>query len=502
MIARQQIDDRHRFLIDKISDGIIVADQDGMLRFANPAAAALLDRNPSELLGQPIGLPIIDADFVEVNLVRHDGTPCFAELRIVEAEWDGNPAYVLSLRDTTLKHEAAEERARHRRELAEKERQILQSQKMEAVGRLAGGIAHDFNNLLSIITGYASLIKAGDGTVKVHAERIVQTTERAARLTRQLLVFSRNQVLQPRAWPLNHIVKESAELFGRLIPENIEVKLQLSSDAGNVKVDRVQIEQVIVNLLINSRDAMLESGKITIETGSLDPLQTTGRELAGTEANPHAVLRVIDNGCGMTPEVKAKAFDPFFTTKGPGLGTGLGLSTVYGIVKQSGGEIRLHSDIGKGTCVEILLPLTEESVSVQVESVRTQPAPRHGSETILFVEDEGALREMLGMILRQNGYNVLEARNGKDALRLIESHDGEIHVLITDLVMPEMNGIELAEELIRSRPTLPVIYVSGYSDQAIQPGPLIECLEKPFSPEVLLRTLRSVLESSSAGSSC
>jgi len=501
MIARQQIDDPHRFLIDKISDGIIVADQEGMLRFANPAAAALLDRHPSELLGQPIGLPIIDADFVEVNLVRHDGTPCFAELRIVEAEWDGNPAYVLSLRDTTLKHEAAEERARHRSELAEKERQILQSQKMEAVGRLAGGIAHDFNNLLSIITGYASLIKVGDGTVKLHAERIVQTTERAARLTRQLLVFSRNQVLQPRAWPLNHIVKESAELFGRLIPENIQVKLQLSADAGNVKVDRVQIEQVIVNLLINSRDAMPEGGKITIETGSLDPLPSPGGP-GDTKAQPHAVLRVIDTGCGMTPEVKAQAFDPFFTTKALGLGTGLGLATVYGIVKQSGGEIRLHTEVGKGTCVEILLPLTEESVSVQVESVSTQPAPRIGSETILFVEDEGALREMLGLILRQNGYNVLEARNGKDALRLIESHNGEIHVLITDLVMPEMNGIELAAELIRSRPTLPIIYVTGYSDQAIQPGPLIECLEKPFSPDVLLRTLRSVLESSSTGSSC
>jgi two-component system cell cycle sensor histidine kinase/response regulator CckA len=382
------------------------------------------------------------------------------------------------------------------RELAERQKQMIQAQKIEAVGCLAGGIAHDFNNMLSIIVGYASMIQSGSSSSRQHAERILQTTERATRLTRQLLVFSRNQIMQPRVWSLNRLVRESIELFGRLIPEDIELRIELCKEAGNVKVDRVQMEQVLVNLLINSRDAMPNGGKITIQTGKGKP----GRMITGSgqDGQPQALLRVTDTGCGMTPEVKARVFEPFFTTKDPGVGTGLGLSTVYGIVTQSGGMIRLESELNKGTRAEILLPMSKEYEEEETEEVRYGAATCQNTETILFVEDEKALREMLCLILRQNGYRVLEARSGKDALRLVKGHRGPINALITDLVMPEMNGIELAEEMMRLRPMLPVIYVSGYSDHAFPHGPLTECLEKPFAPEVLLSALRNILDESKA----
>lgn len=497
MVRKRKINTSAGFLIDKISDGIVVADQDGTVRFVNPAAAALLDRNAAEIVGQPIGLPIIDADFAEVNLVRRDGKPTFAELRIVETEWDGRPARVLSLRDVTLRHEAAEELARNQLLLAEKERQLYQSQKMDAVGRLAGGLAHDFNNMLSTIIGYASLIESeSSADVKVQAEKILQASERAARLVRQLLAFSRNQVLQPRVWCVNHIVREAVELFRRLLPEDIEVILSLSDDAGNVKVDRVQIEQALVNLLLNSRDAMPDGGKVKIETGRLESLGCDEPLGVDARSHPHSVFRVTDTGRGMTPEVRARAFEPFFTTKEPGTGTGLGLSTVYGIVTQSGGHITLRSEVGKGTCVEISLPLTIEAATVQSDATRREGRARQSNETILVVEDEQSLRVLLCEILRQSGYKVLEAGNGKSALAIFEKYGGEIDALVTDLVMPTMGGIELAEKVRRARPALPIIFMSGYSDRRTEQGPLIAFIDKPFAPGVLLDALRNILDSS------
>ncbi|HET9281399.1 MAG TPA: ATP-binding protein [Candidatus Angelobacter sp.] len=503
MVPQQKIDDPYRFLIDRISDGIVVADHDGIVLFVNPAAAVLLDRARSELLGEPIGLPVIGADFAEVNLVRRDGRRSFAELRVVDSEWDGKPAYIFSLRDVTLRHEAAEERTEHQRLLAEKERQILQSQKMDAVGRLAGGIAHDFNNMLSIIISHASLIKADNpADAQSHAEDIMQTSERAARLVRQLLTFSRNQIFQPRVWNLNDVVRGTVQLFKQLLPENIDVIFNLSEDAGNVKVDHIQIDQALVNLLVNARDAMPEGGKITIETASAKG-DAVAQFMPGSGGSGiYTVLRITDTGHGMTPEIQEQAFEPFFTTKGPGKGTGLGLSTVYGVVTQSGGYVGLSSEPGKGTCVEILLPSVDEEPQAEMHLIRSKSESQRNKETILVVEDERGLREVVCEILRQNGYTVLAAGNGKDALNVIEKHEGELHALVTDLVMPEMGGIELVERLHQSRPDLPTIYVSGYSDHRIQRGPLIECLEKPFHPEVLLSTLRNLLDDSVESSGC
>lgn len=484
------------FLLDKISDGIVVADPDGTVRYANPAAAALLGRDAVELVGQPIGLPIIDADFAEVNLVHPDGKPRYAELRVVEAEWEERPAYVLSLRDVTLRYEAEEERARNRRLLAERERQILQSQKMDAVGRLAAGITHDFNNMLSTIIGHAILIKSMiDSEIGAHAERIVETSERAARLVRQLLAFSRNQALQPRAWNVNQIARESVELFRRLLPENIEIVLSLSAGAGNVKVDREQIEQALVNLLLNAKDAMPNGGKIKIETESVHGGESIP---PNPTANSYSALRVIDNGCGMTAEVREHAFEPFFTTKEPGHATGLGLSIVYGIVTQSEGQVRLFSEVGSGTCAEILLPTTGEAPSGQPELAH-QPlavAVARDSETILVVEDEQLLREVVCEILKRAGYRVLGAENGEVALDLFRKNGEQVSALVTDLMMPVMGGAELSERLLRLRPHLPIIYVSGYSDHKLECGPLNEFLEKPFQPAALLRILRRILDES------
>jgi two-component system cell cycle sensor histidine kinase/response regulator CckA len=494
MESSRQYVSRDGFLLDKISDGILVADAEGTVRFANPAAEDLLGRNVGDLVGQPIGLPIIDADFTEVNLIRPDGQTRYAELRIVEAEWEEHPAYVLSLRDVTLRHEAEEERARNQRLLAERERQIFQSQKMDAVGQLAAGIAHDFNNMLSTIIGYAALIKSMiDSEVGAHAEKIVQTSERAAGLVRQLLAFSRNQVLQPRVWSVNQIAQESVDLFRRLLPENIEIALKLSPHAGNVKVDREQVEQALVNLLLNAKDAMPDGGTIEIET----ELVRTGDAMpAGVAKTSYSVLRVIDHGYGMTEEVRERAFEPFFTTKEPGHATGLGLSIVYGIVTQSDGQVRLSSELGIGTRAEILLPATEEAVSERPGTAYQQMTLARHSEMILVAEDEDALREVVCEILRRAGYRVLGAENGQVALDLFRKSGEQVNALVTDLMMPVMGGIELAEKVLRLRPRLPILYVSGYSDHKFERGPLTELLEKPFQPAVLLRILRRVLDES------
>lgn len=494
MALTHSFDSTDGFLIDKISDGIVVADPDGTVRFVNPAAAALLGRDPSELVGQSIGLPIIGADFAEVNLVRRDGKPSFAELRVVETEWKGRPACVLSVRDVTARHEAAEEIARNQLLLAEKERQLLQSQKLEAVGRLAGGIAHDFNNMLSTVIGYATLIRSGSPDAQLQADKILQTSERGARLVRQLLAFGRNQVLQPRVWSVNKIVREGIELFRRLLPEDIEVKLDLSEEAGNVKVDRVQIEQALVNLLLNARDAMPEGGTIRIETGRGDGFACGDTVPAGSVPGAHAFLRVADTGHGMNDEVKARAFEPFFTTKEPGAGTGLGLSTVYGIVTQSGGSVGLSSEEGSGTCVEILLPLTEEKETVPSASLPHDTKGKRKGRTVLIAEDEEALRELLCEVLKRSDYKVLEAINGKCAYEFFQTHQDEIDALVTDLVMPIMGGIELGEKVRRARPTLPIVFMSGYSNRSVEPGPLTAFIEKPFHPVALLNALREVLE--------
>jgi signal transduction histidine kinase/ActR/RegA family two-component response regulator len=378
----------------------------------------------------------------------------------------------------------------------------LQSvQKMEAIGRLAGGIAHDFNNLVQAIGGYTEILlkrlPPGEG-LHHYAFEIRRAGDRAAALTRQLLAFSRQQVLQPRVLDLNAVVANVEHLLRRLIGEHIELETVLASDLGAIKADATQLDQVLVNLAVNSRDAMPGGGTLTIETRNVALSKDDQREAFAIRTGPYVMLAVTDTGCGMDAETRARAFEPFFTTKAAGQGSGLGLSTVYGIVKQSDGYIWLDSEPGTGTRVRIYLPRVDEPVeTVEPRPAVASPAVPGGSETLLLVEDEAGVREVIVEWLTGHGYTVLTAQNGVDALAVAASHAARIDLMIADVVMPQMGGPELAGRLLPLRPGLKVIYVSGYADEAIgDPGKLsagAAFLQKPFSLDALLRSVRDTL---------
>ncbi len=379
----------------------------------------------------------------------------------------------------------------------------LQSvQKMEAIGRLAGGIAHDFNNLVQAIGGYTEILLRRlpeQNPLRRNAEEIKKAGDRAAALTRQLLAFSRQQVLQPTVLDLNTVVSNIDQLLHRLIGEDVELRTQLAHDLGHVRADAAQIEQVLMNLAVNARDAMEDGGTLTIRTSNVDLSRTDQREPFTVVAGPYVLLSVADTGCGMPADVKARAFEPFFTTKEPGRGTGLGLSTVYGIVKQSGGYIWVDSEVGKGTSVRIYLPRVRVAERTPAESRRFTPAstPR-GSETLLLVEDEEGVRDLIREWLVGHGYAVLAAGNGVEALDVSSSFSGRIDLLLADVVMPQMGGPALAKRLTALRPETRVIYLSGYADEALGDRQVIEngaaFLQKPFALESLVRKIREVLD--------
>ncbi len=380
------------------------------------------------------------------------------------------------------------------------EEQLRQSQKMEAVGRLAGGIAHDFNNLLTVIKGYSELslltLKDGD-SLKGNIEEIRKASQRAADLTRQLLAFSRRQILEFKVLDLNSILQNLDKMLRRIIGEDIELIYLLSHHLGKIKSDPGQIEQVILNLALNARDAMPSGGKLTIETYNVEFDKTYARTHFGVKPGHYIMLSVSDTGCGLSAEAKEHLFEPFFTTKEKGKGTGLGLSTVYGIVKQSEGDIDAHSESGLGTIFKIYLPRVEEEVSVLLHKDGKDSLPE-GKETILLVEDEPYVKGFAIRVLRETGYHLLEAANGNDGLRMAQEYAGEIHLLLTDVVMPQMGGRELADRLKPLRPDMKVLFTSGYTDNAIvhhgvlEPG--IDFLQKPFSPEALAQKVREVLD--------
>jgi signal transduction histidine kinase len=365
------------------------------------------------------------------------------------------------------------------------EEQLRQAQKMEAVGRLAGGIAHDFNNLLTAIAGYGELLSAAleDGPLRRHAEEITKASARAAALTSQLLAFSRRQVLQPRVLDLNVAVREMESMLHRLIGEDVELVTALDPGLGPVCADPTQVEQVIVNLVVNARDAMPGGGALTIETSN---------------AGDHVVLAITDTGTGMTEDERAQLFEPFFTTKG-GAGTGLGLATVYGIVEQSGGHIEVLTEPGLGSSFRISLPRADGAPAEQPDT-RREPAAAAGTETILLVEDEDVVRRLVAEILDDAGYAVLEASDGASALEVARSHDGPLDLLVTDVVMPGMSGRDVAQAVTPLRPGLQVLYMSGYTDSAIvHHGVLDEgtaFLQKPFSSAELTAKVRSLLDAS------
>jgi PAS domain S-box-containing protein len=378
--------------------------------------------------------------------------------------------------------------------------QFLHAQKMEAVGRLAGGVAHDFNNILTAIQGYGELLysrlPSADPSREYVAE-IIKSADRAASLTRQLLTFSRRQVLQPQVLDINGIVSDSVRMIRRLITEDIELYTVLARVPGRIKADPGQIEQILMNLSVNARDAMPKGGRLTIETGNtaFDTPHAEGAEII--PPGPYSTLLVSDTGVGMDPSTIEHIFEPFFTTKDTGRGTGLGLSTVYGIVRQSGGYVTVSSEPGRGATFRIYFPRVETNEEPAREPGVSEGIPA-GSETVLLVEDEGAIRRLMAKILRENGYTVLEGSDGQGALEVSGRQQGPIHLLVTDVVMPGMSGRELAVRLVRSRPEMRVIYMSGYTDDEISrhgvlvPGVIF--IQKPFSPSFLARKIRQVLD--------
>jgi signal transduction histidine kinase/CheY-like chemotaxis protein/HAMP domain-containing protein len=389
-------------------------------------------------------------------------------------------------------------------ELAETQGQLEQAQKMDAVGRLAGGVAHDFNNLLTVILGRTDILLhplKPEDPMRRGIELIQRTAGRAADLTRQLLAFSRKQVLEPVVLDLGAVTTDMKDMLGRLIGEDIALLTSSTPGLGRVKADRGQVEQVIMNLAVNARDAMPQGGRLILETANVDLDDEYVRRHVGARPGPHVMLAVSDTGTGIPREIQAQIFEPFFTTKEQGKGTGLGLATVYGIVKQSGGYIEVDSVPSQGTTFRIYLPRLDAEVA-PVDRIGRPAVPAGGTETILLVEDEEGVRELARDILRASGYTVLEARNGTEALLLCERHQGPLDMLLTDVVMPRMSGRELAERLAPLRPDVCVLYMSGYTDDAvIRHGVLgagTAFLQKPFTPAALVLRVRETLDLATA----
>lgn len=384
--------------------------------------------------------------------------------------------------------------------LAHTEEQLRQAQKLEAIGRLAGGIAHDFNNVLSVILSYSDFILADSDpaeSIRADVEQIRTAGLRAADLTRQLLAFSRQQALQPQILDVNQVLAGTEKMLRRLIGADIALTLLPSHGLWKVKADLGQVEQVVMNLAVNARDAMPEGGKLTIETKNVQLDQEDARARHGVAPGPYVMIAVADTGVGMDEATQARMFEPFFTTKERGKGTGLGLATTFGIVKQSGGHIWCDSAPGKGTTFKIYFPRTSEAPFVR-PSATLAPMSRRGNETVLLVEDDEQVRSVAVGILRRHGYRVLEASNAGEAYLISEDHPAEIHLLLTDVVLPRMSGRQLAEKLVPGRPDMKVLFMSGYTDDSVLKHGIQESnvfyLQKPLTPERLTRKVREVLD--------
>ena len=496
-----------RSLVTHAPYGVCRCDSAGILLDVNPALVAML--------GYPSGAELVGSNLANLYADSQQWFGLADYLRSLQkfhglnAEWTRRDRSIISVRlsgrafrddGNTIFFELFAEDVTERRAL---EQQLRQAQKMEAVGRLAGGIAHDFNNLLMVISGYSEFLLehvGTDPTLRGHAQEIANAAERATSLTRQLLAFSRKQMLAPKIVDLNSVVTENVKMLTRLIGEDIDLVMVPGADIGAVKADPGQIEQVIMNLAVNARDAMPHGGKLTIETANVTLDANYARFHAPVKPGDYVMLAISDTGMGMDPDTQAHIFEPFYTTKGL-KGTGLGLSTVYGIVKQSEGYIWLYSEAGKGTSFKIYLP----RFSATGEALATQPAlaedanqPSPGHETILLVEDEENLRRLARQSLETQGYSVIDAPDGAAAIRISQAHKGPIHLLLTDVIMPGMNGRELANQLSPTRPEMRVLYMSGYTENHIgHNGTLdegITLLQKPFTLPALKAKVREALD--------
>jgi PAS domain S-box-containing protein len=495
-----------RSVVENAPYGIYRMSLAGQLLQINPALQKMLGySSPEELLQANLATDVYRHTGEYERMIRFFGP--VEEFKDVEAEWkrkDGTPITVRCsgrrVRDQSgvpAYFEFFAEDVTERRVL---ERQLRMAQKMEAVGRLSGGIAHDFNNLLGVIIGYSQVVKkklGKDNPLLEHVEEVEKAGQRAASLTKQLLAFSRQQVLTPAVLKLNAVVTEMCKMLPRLLGEDIEVTIALADDLGQVKADLGQVEQVILNLAVNARDAMPEGGRLKIETANADLDESFTRHHPGSVIGRYVMLGVTDSGTGMSPETQAQIFEPFFTTKERGKGTGLGLATVYGVVKQSGGYISVDSSPGKGASFKVYLPRTEEPVVQASSNVSIEPTMR-GSETILLVEDAEPLRKLVQSFLEVRGFRVLAAPNGEKALDLAIQNSEPIHLLLTDVVMPGMNGRVLAEQLGPRQPGMKVIYMSGYTDSFIVGhgvlNPETHLIHKPFTEEVLIAKVREMLD--------
>ena len=411
---------------------------------------------------------------------------------------------IVAIRSTV---EDITERRRTEEALRKSEEQLRQWQRVEAIGRLAGGVAHDFNNLLMTIKGCSELLLGAfdrRDPRREEVDEILKAADRATSLTRQLLAFGRRQVLQPQVLDLNAVVMNMDKMLRRLIGEDVQLMTSLDSDLWSVKVDPGMIEQVVMNLAVNSRDAMPNGGKLTIETTNVTHDEEYASHHVSVKPGYYVMLAISDTGCGMDKETKSHLFEPFFTTKETGKGTGLGLSTVYGIIKQSGGNIWTYSEPGLGTTFKIYLPRVEKAAKVYKPRLKPKEtgAPG-GTETILLVEDEEPVRSMVSKVLQNKGYTVLEARHGNEAIEVSERYEGSINLMVTDVIMPQMSGRELAERLTLMRPEMHVLYMSGYPDNAIVQHGVLEpgtsFLQKPFTINALELKVREILDGARKG---
>jgi len=510
----EQTNDALRTLVLASPMAIALADADEKVSLWNPAGEALFGWRGPEIVNHPLShlmaggrreefrlllRRVLDGQTltgVEFPGVRRDGSPVDLSLSMGPLrDALGRVSGLMALMGDVTQRKLTEQQNEQLKD------QLRQSQKMEAVGRLAGGVAHDFNNLLTAIAGYAELLQGLDQPGeqrRTYADEILKSAHRAASLTRQLLAFSRRQVLQPRVLDLNEVVSGMEGLLRRLIGEHIEFSAARKPDLWSVRADQNQLEQVILNLAVNARDAMPDGGNLTIETRNVRLGQDYSDGHGRVRTGPHVLLAVSDTGCGMDAETRSHLFEPFFTTKEKGRGTGLGLATVYGIVKQSGGDIWVYSEPGRGTTFKIYLPALEATPDPRkAETTRRRPAS--GTETILLVEDAEVVRRLLHEILVRYGYKVLMAREGEEAIRASREFDGTIDLIVTDVVMPRMGGRELAARLLEERPAIKVLYMSGYTGEAVSKHGILDpgsaFLEKPFSPDALARKVRAILGS-------
>lgn len=484
--------------------GIYRTSRDGKFLMVNPTLLKMLDMTFEELaefdLNNRAKWNYSRRKFVEQ--IEREG-----KITGLETAWqksDGTTVFmrenarcVRGANDSVLYYEGMLEDITEQKQLEEK---LRQSQKMDAIGQLAGGVAHDFNNVLTIINGYSELAlrrMEEDNPLRRNLEEIKKAGKRAASLTRQLLAFSRKQMLEPKTLDLNLIVSEMDKMLRRLIGEDIDFVTVLQPELGSVKADPGQIEQVILNLAVNARDAMPRGGKLMIETSNIYLDDVYARKHNVVNSGNYVMLAVSDTGTGMDSEIQEHIFEPFFTTKENGKGTGLGLSTVYGIVKQSEGNIWVYSEIGCGTTFKVYLPLVDETANFSKQESAFTDLPE-GDETVLLVEDEIAVRDLVGDILRTHGYKVLVAEHCSHALEIGANFDGEIALMVTDVVMPQMSGRDLAERLSPIRPKMKILYMSGYTDSAIVHHGVLEdgthFIQKPFAPQNFARKVRETLD--------